>query len=335
MKDIYELFESKIEEELDEEYFRIQESLDEFLLIDKPIYTNALIEEVIYNNPEKKRLDVLIEEAEVQKKNNIIDKLIEQMKRVLNWITDIITKHTDMFDAGAEFVKNNDLNKAMLKIKSIGKVPTIEFHPNKTAFPAIRSNRISLIKMTIQQAKNHRGAFKDSANEKYNSKDDTEGSDYQQALTRFKLHDENRKDIPLTNINVVSLMTNLNALPGANKELNSIKNQVKDVYNRAIANIRNTATTDKKTGKADNELSWLNARIREVNETIRSYAKIMRMVYTEDFKAAKSIVNVANGRNVLADDGQQPVKKENVVRKKLNSSTRSLKVDSGNFSTRR
>lgn len=335
MRNIYELFESKIEEELDEEYFRIQESLDEFLIIEKSIYENALIENIIYDNPEKKRLDVLLEEAEVQKKNNIIDKLIEQMKRVLKWIGDIVMKHSEIFDAGAEFVKNNDLNKAMLQIKSITKVPTIEFHPNKTAFPAIRSNRMSLIKMTLRQAKNHQGAFKNSVADKYNSKDDTESTDHQQALVKFKLDDENRRDVPLTSINVVSLMTNLNALPSANKELNAIKNQVKDVYNKAINSIRNTATTDKKSGKADNELAFVNARIREINEGIRSYAKIMRMVYTEDLNAAKSIINVANGRNVLNDGStnKKVVKKEN--KQRLNSATRSLKVDSGNFSTRR
>ena len=47
MRNIYELFESKIEEELDEEYFRIQESLDEFLIIEKIIDDCNLLK----NNP--------------------------------------------------------------------------------------------------------------------------------------------------------------------------------------------------------------------------------------------------------------------------------------------
>lgn len=306
MRNIYELFESKIEEELDAEYFSIQESLDEFLIMEEAVYKSTLIENLIYDNPDKKRLDVLIEEAEVQAKNNIIDKLIEQMKRVLKWISDIVTKHTDIFDAGVEFIKNNDLNRMMQKLKASGKNYAVTCHPNKTAFPAIRNNRISLIKINIRMAKNaNGGSFKNSASEKYNSSEDTEATDHQQALVKFKLDDENVKEVPITSLNVVSIMTNLNALPSANRELKNFQNQVKDVYNKMINKIRNSGTTDKKAVKGENNMAFLNARIREINESIRSYAKIMRMIYNEDFSIAKSIVRLAGGN---VEEGDKEVK---------------------------
>ena len=57
MYNIYDIFKDEEELALDKEYYGIQESLD--TLLEEPVIVT--LEELVYNNPEKKKLSVLIE----------------------------------------------------------------------------------------------------------------------------------------------------------------------------------------------------------------------------------------------------------------------------------
>ena len=62
MDNIQEIFNRLQHEVLEEEYNSVNKSYDDYIILEREIYTNSLIETMVYNNPEKKRLDILLEE---------------------------------------------------------------------------------------------------------------------------------------------------------------------------------------------------------------------------------------------------------------------------------
>lgn len=312
MKNIYDLFNDRQEEIFDKEYRHIQESSDELLILEK--VTTVTLEELVYNNPEKKKLSVLMEEVEAneaKKSNDIIEKLKEQMRRVLDWITRMFKHYDKLFAQGAAFVKNNDLNQHMMTIRSKRIDATVTWHPQKATFQKMQNVCLNNIKsdrieMWVNGRVTHNlysTSVSNSIGEKAN-KSITEGDKTENYLSgllkKFKFDKENLRETKITDVNILVVHNNLATLPEANRKLNKIKSKVQSTYNKAINHARNNANTNniKKANKADNKLSDLNAMLKETNEEIRAYAKIMTMVFNEDYNLAKLIVSKATGKDV-------------------------------------
>ena len=333
MKNIYDLFNDRQEDNFDEEYRQIQESSDELLILEK--VTTVTLEELVYNNPEKKKLSVLMEEveaSETKKKTDIIEKLKEQMKKVLDWITRMFVHYDKLFAQGADFVKRNNLNEHMMTIRSKRIDVNVTWHPQKATFQKMQTvclNNISSDKIEMQvngkfthnlystKISNNLG---EKANNALSEGDNTENY-LSSLLKKFKFDKENLRETKITDVNVLVVHNNLTTLPEANKKLNNVKSRVQRAYNRAINQARENANTtnDKKANKADNKLATINASMKELNEEIRAYAKIMTMVFNEDYNLAKLIVSKATGNVELMNNekkkkglfGKKDNKKEN------------------------
>lgn len=307
MHNIYDIFKDEEELALDKEYYGIQESLD--TLLEEPVIVT--LEELVYNNPEKKKLSVLIEEVEAAKEKNkmdIVEKLKAQMQRVLNWIMNIFKHYDKAFQEGANFVKNNDLNQCMIKIKQKQINVLVTWHPNRPSFQKIQTICMRDINMdktvmnltganhqhlrTVKKSSRIGGA----AEQELASGDKTEDY-FQGMLSQFKLDKANLKETKLTAVNVLVIHNNLVAMPEANRKLQQVKSKVQRMYNLAINRARNDANGSETRGiKADNKLSDINAQMKGINEAIRAYAKLMKMVFNEDYNLAKLIVDKANGK---------------------------------------
>lgn len=303
MKSIYDLFNDRQEDSFDEEYRQIQESSDELLLLDK--VTTVTLEELVYNNPEKKKLSVLMEEVEAnetKKTNDIIEKIKEQMRKVLDWITRMFKHYDKLFVEGANFVKNNDLNQCMIKLKKSGNNTRVKCHPSKSTLEKMQTiclRGINIDKFITKRIRGNSNVVGERANEELTSGDKTENY-LQSLLKQFRMDEENLKETNITNINILVIHNNLSLLPEANKKLDNIKTKVQRMYNNAINEARESArekaynrNTGNKPVKADNELAFINAQIKKINERIRAYAKIMTMVFNEDYNLAKLIVSKA------------------------------------------
>lgn len=317
MYNIYDIFKDEEELALDKEYYGIQESLD--TLLEEPVIVT--LEELVYNNPEKKKLSVLIEEVEAAKENNklaIVEKLKAQMQRVLNWIMNIFKHYDKAFQEGANFVKRNDLNQCMIKIKQRQINVLVTWHPNRPSFQKIQTICMRDINMdktvmnltganhqhlrTVRKSSKIGGA----AEQELASGDKTE--DYFQGMLRqFKLDKANLKETNLTAVNVLVIHNNLVAMPEANRKLQQVKSKVQRMYNLAINRARSDANGSEARGiKADNKLSDINAQMKGINEAIRAYAKLMKMVFNEDYNLAKLIVAKANGKEYNVNTSEKP-----------------------------
>ena len=324
MDNIYEIIKEQ-EKIFDREYNEIQESCKEWVIIEKS--TVNTLEQLVYNNPEKKKLSVLIEEAEAAdatKTNNIIDKLKEQMKKVLNWIMNMFKHYEKLFAEGANFVKNNDLNQCMNKIKANHLLVNVTWHSQKPPFQRMQTEclrNINIDKMTLKSTGvgqqtftnvNKSNAMGAAANTEIKSGDKTE-TYLNSLIKKFKLDKENLNETKITDINVLVIHNDLVTLPEANKKLNNIKSKVQKLYNQAINYAREDArtTSDNKAAKANNKLSMINAQVKALNEQIRAYAKLMTMVFKEDYNIAKLIVAKANGQtsDSIANAYKEPKKK--------------------------
>lgn len=309
MENIYELIK---EQELifDKEYKEIQEGYKELDIIEKA--SVITLEELVYNNPEKKKLSVLIEEVEaneISKTNELINKLKEQMKRVLNWIMSMFKHYDKLFAEGANFVKNNDLNQCMNKIKAKGINVNVTCHYSKPPFQRMKNEclrEINIDRFITKRMRGNSDAVGQQANDELRTGDKTENY-LNTLIKKFKMDKESLQEVNLTKINVLVIHNNLTTLPEANKKLNNIKNKVQKLYNNAINQVRADARTkkEKKAMKADNELAFINSQIKTLNERIRAYAKIMTIVFKEDYNIAKLIVNKANNGNVGGNDDKK------------------------------
>lgn len=302
MRNIYDILNERQEALLDDEYESIQEGYNEVLLLEQE--TCVTLEELVYNNPEKKKLTVLIEEAEanqVNKTNGIIEKLKEQMKRVLQWLSNMFHHYEKAFAEGADFVNNNDLNQCMNKLKSKNMQVTVNYHPFKSPFKHMKTicmRGIKIDKFITKRAYNGADdAVGDASDENLSSGDQTENY-LESLLKKFKFDKENLQEMNITKVNVILIHNNLSQLPDANKELERMKTKVQRMYNGAINDIKSRANTnrDKKALNTGNELSFVNSQLKKINERIRAYAKIMTMVFKEDYNIAKLIVVKATGQ---------------------------------------
>ena len=325
MHNIYDIFEDEQEKMFDEEYNGIQESYNEIIL-DLPI--ENILESLVYNNPEKKKLSVLIEEAEATETNNIqkiVEKLKAQMQRVLNWIMNMFKHYDKLFQEGANFVKNNDLNQCMNKIKSNRINVDVTWHARRPTFQNINTICTRNLqvdkwamsiegKTTVHTTMGASNRMAGRAETELASGDKTEGF-LNDMLHQFKLDKENLVETKITAINVLVIHNNLVSMPEANRKLNQIKSKLQNVYNRAINNVRSTANTtkEKKAIKADNKLSHINAMMKDINERIRAYAKIMSIIFKEDYNLAKLIVAKANGEVTSPNNEQQEKEKKKVI----------------------
>lgn len=309
MENIYELIKEQ-EKIFDKEYKEIQEGYKELDIIEKS--SVVTLEELVYNNPEKKKLSVLIEEAEaneISKTNELINKLKEQMKRVLNWIMSMFKHYDKLFAEGANFVKNNDLNAYMNKIKAKRINVTVTCHYQKPPFQRMQKEclrEINIDRFVTKRMRGNSNSIGQQANENLASGDKTEN--FLNGLVKnYKLDKESLQEVDLTKINVLVIHNDLVTLPEANKKLNNIKSKVQKLYNQAINQVREDArnTKEKKAMKADNELAFINSQIKTLNERIRAYAKIMTMVFKEDYNIAKLIVSKANGGTTEVKDNEK------------------------------
>lgn len=300
MENIYDIIREQ-EKIFDQEYKAIQEGQNEILLIEKTAVVT--LEELVYNNPEKKKLSVLMEEAEsneMVKTQSLVEKLKEQMQRVINWIMNMFKHYEKLFQEGANFVKNNDLNACMNKIKAKQMDVNVTWHSQKPPFQRMQATclrGINFEKFVTKRMRGNSNAVGDAANDNLTSGDKTEN--YLASLIKeFKLDKENLAETKITAINVLVIHNDLTTLPEANKKLNNIKSKVQRLYNNAINEVRETARSkkEKKAAKADNELAFINSQIKSINEQIRAYAKIMTMVFKEDYNIAKLIVSKATGK---------------------------------------
>ena len=272
------------------------------------------------------------EASETKKKTDIIEKLKEQMKKVLDWITRMFVHYDKLFAQGADFVKRNNLNEHMMTIRSKRIDVNVTWHPQKSTFQKMQNvclNNISSDKIEMQvngkfthnlystRVSNNLG---EKANNTLSEGDKTENY-LSSLLKKFKFDKENLRETKITDINVLVVHNNLTTLPEANKKLNNVKSRVQRAYNKAINQARENANTanDKKANKADNKLATINASMKELNEEIRAYAKIMTMVFNEDYNLAKLIVSKATGNETLMNGekkkkglfGKKENKKEN------------------------
>ena len=305
MRNIYDIMNERQEQMLDNEFFEIQEGYDEVLLLDEaPCVT---LEQLVYNNPDKKKLSVLIEEAEaeqVNKTNNVINKLKEQMRRVLEWLTKMFKFYERAFEEGAAFVRNNDLNRCMVKLKTQKDPTMVRFHPIKTPFRSIKTiciRGINIDKFLAKRLTASSDAAGDWADEKMAEGDNTDNY-LNRHLKKFKLDKDNESELNLTKVNVLIVHNNLTELPEANKELERLKSKVQRMYNGAINSLRSKADQkhmamgkEKKALNTGNELNFINMQLKKINERIRAYAKIMTIVFKEDYNLAKMIVRRAKG----------------------------------------
>lgn len=309
MENIYELIKEQ-EKIFDKEYKEIQEGYKELDIIEKS--SVVTLEELVYNNPEKKKLSVLIEEAEaneISKTNELINKLKEQMKRVLNWIMSMFKHYDKLFAEGANFVKNNDLNAYMNKIKAKRINVTVTCHYQKPPFQRMQNEclrEINIDRFVTKRMRGNSNSIGQQANENLASGDKTENF-LNGLVKKYKLDKESLQEVDLTKINVLVIHNDLVTLPEANKKLNNIKSKVQKLYNQAINQVREDArnTKEKKAIKADNELAFINSQIKTLNERIRAYAKIMTMVFKEDYNIAKLIVSKANGGTTEVKDNEK------------------------------
>lgn len=309
MENIYELIKEQ-EKIFDKEYKEIQEGYKELDIIEKS--SVVTLEELVYNNPEKKKLSVLIEEAEaneISKTNELINKLKEQMKRVLNWIMSMFKHYDKLFAEGANFVKNNDLNAYMNKIKAKRINVTVTCHYQKPPFQRMQNEclrEINIDRFVTKRMRGNSNSIGQQANENLASGDKTENF-LNGLVKKYKLDKESLQEVGLTKINVLVIHNDLVTLPEANKKLNNIKSKVQKLYNQAINQVREDArnTKEKKAIKADNELAFINSQIKTLNERIRAYAKIMTMVFKEDYNIAKLIVSKANGGTTEVKDNEK------------------------------
>ena len=239
---------------------------------------------------------------------DIVEKLKAQMQRVLNWIMNIFKHYDKAFQEGANFVKNNDLNQCMIKIKQRQINVLVTWHPNRPSFQKIQTMCMRDINMdktvmnltganhqhfrTVKKSSRIGGA----AEQELASGDKTEDY-FQGMLSQFKLDKANLKETKLTAVNVLVIHNNLVAMPEANRKLQQVKSKVQRMYNLAINRARNDANGSEARGiKADNKLSDINAQMKGINEAIRAYAKLMKMVFNEDYNLVKLIVAKATGK---------------------------------------
>ena len=312
MKNIYDVFNERQEVLFDQEYNSIQESYDELLILEKQ--TTVTLESLVYNNPEKKKLSVLMEEVEAsenKKTNDIITKLKEQMQKVLNWIMSMFNHYEKLFQEGANFVKNNDLNSHMNNIRAKRIDVNVTWHPQKATFQrmqtvCLRNINSDKLDMKIDglytqnlRTVNRSNAMGAAANASIAEGEQT-GHYLETLLKQFKFDKENLHETKITNVNVLVIHNNLTTLPDANKKLNNIKAKVQKTYNRAIQHAREDANNgnDKKVTKAGNKLAIINAEMKALNEQIRAYAKLMTMVFNEDYNIAKLIVAKSTGKEL-------------------------------------
>lgn len=302
MKNIYDIFESRQEDLLDAEFEKIQEGYEELLILEKE--TVVTLENLVYNNPEKKKLSVLMEEAEVNetmKNNNIINKMREQMKKVLAWIMNIFKFQQKMIDEGVKLVKSVDLNQCMVKIKRKGNAPTIKYHPRKTPFDKIRTDCVKRMDKAISKIKHHSSnraflAVEDNAMSDIDDEDRLENN-----LKSYRLTKEDLEEVRLDTLNTIAIENTLLALPAANKHLQTVKNKVQDAYNKAINSVRNDHSDDTKNRhvkKGSRELNKVNIWFKAANERIRAYSKLMSIIFKEEYGAARKIVAVAKGEPI-------------------------------------
>ena len=303
MRNIYDIFESRQEDLLDAEFEQIQEGYEDILILEKQAVVT--LESLVYNNPEKKKLSVLMEEAEANetmKTNNIVNKLREQMKRVINWIMNIFKFQQKMIDEGVKLVKSVDLNQCMVKIKRKGgNIPTIKYHPRKPPFEKIRSVTTKRIEKAISKVKHHHSNMVARSGYENEMEDDYEDDRLENNLVQFKLDKENLEDVRLDTINIMNIENTLLALPAANKYLTNVKNKVQDAYNKSINSLRNDHADDtkKREGKkATNSLKTVNKYMKIANERIRAYSKLMSIIFKEEYGAAKKIIALSRGESI-------------------------------------
>lgn len=310
MKDIYEIFESRKEILIDEEYYNIQEGYDELIILEKE--TCVTLEELVYNNPEKKKLSILMEEVEesnVKKSTNIIEKLKEQMKKVLNWLMSMFNHYEKAFEEGANFVKNNDLNAHMSKIKARGVIVPVNCHPNKVPFRQMKVTCLREIKLEKWIAKLNGGAdakFAEAGEIEIKSGDKTDT--YLEALLKkFSMSKEHLKEVHLSSLNVVLISNNLLELPNANKELQKLKDKMQRLYNQLINKVRSEHArdkTEKQVQYGSNQISHINGQLKIINERIRAYSKVMTLVFKEDYNLAKLIVAKSSKSSTPTKEGK-------------------------------
>ena len=278
----------------------------------------------------EKNKDAIRNDSNIQK---IIDKLKAQMQRVLNWIMNMFKHYDKLFQEGANFVKQNDLNQCMTKIKSNRINVDVTWHARRPTFQNINTICTRNLqvdkwamkiegKTTVHTTMGASNRMAGRAETELASGDKTEGF-LNDMMRQFKLDKENLVETKITAINVLVIHNNLISMPEANRKLNQLKTKLQNVYNRAINNVRSTANTvkEKKAIKADNKLSHINAMMKDINERIRAYAKIMSMVFKEDYNLAKLIVAKANGNDYSAttdekvNQEQQPQQKQSKSKK--------------------
>jgi hypothetical protein len=327
MHNIQDLFNELQRNVLEEEYNEVMRGHDEFVILEQEIYKNSLAETLIYNNPEKKRLDVLLEEAAVQKERDLIQKLTDQMKKVLHWIMNIFNHQKQMFQQGADFVNTHDLNKYMQAARRKSDIPVIQYHPNKTQLPNIQTKINGYINV-LTNAVNAHGFKKQPEQYDYlNKEGDKEAAVLDKLKVEFKLDNKSASEIKITQVNILNVQNNLLNLPKVNKDIDKMKSKAEKLYKKAINDIRNKAngevarvgpvhingkTTEKKANRANSELNMVNGFIKRMNEYIRAYSKILTFIFKEEYKVAKGIVDVANGKTLSDEEPveQQEQKKE-------------------------
>lgn len=319
MGNIYDIFNNLQHNVLNEEYNSINNSFDEYKIFEREIYSNSLMENIIYNNPEKKRLDVLLEEVTEKKETDLFKWITEQMKKVMNWIMNIFNHQKALFQKGADLVASNDLNKLMINLKTKKVTDTIKYHSQKPTFQTVKSTCSNKINKTINSCKSklinntltHVFTYEDIID-----KEDLESTFLDNFRKKLRLTDEDLNEVRITQLNVLNIHNTLSLLPKANSEIESIKRKVEDLYKKLANQMKNKASkqahvginqthkdarTENKAEAASNSMNRINGLMKKINELIRAYSKILTLVFKEDYKAAMSIINLANGRSVDED----------------------------------
>ena len=293
MNNIYELFESMKEYQLDLQYNRIVES---FEVYESVYFIKENIE--IVNEADEGNKSTLADRA-----TNIFEFLRQQLEKIVDWITNIIKKFNEDFSVGKKFLELNDVNKAMQKIVNSNNTTMVKCHSQHRPIVNVQSEFKSNINKLQNEGKRYtmnNAANKTSVEDivkRYYKVNTIE--EIQEAINqKFGMGENQVKEVRLSTIDIMQLQNTLNNAENVNKTLEESKRNIQDFYDKHMNKIKRTgnSSNENKINKSSGELKYFNDFMRVINETIRVYLKIVRNMFNEDFAIAKKIVAIGNGK---------------------------------------
>lgn len=299
MLNIYDIFESMRVYQLDLQYDRINESFE-------------ILESYSYIEEDLQILTEADEDAKPKSTNTFMDKtrnifqfLNQQLEKIIEWISNIIKKFTNDFSVGREFLKMNDLNKAMQKLQQDGNGVMVKCHSRHNAIVNVQNEFKQINNKLQNEGKNYtmRNAGEKTSVEdlvkRFYRVETIEEMD-EAVNKKFGMAEDQVNEVKLTSMNVMQIQNTLNNAVDVNKALEEAKRDIQDFYNKHINKIKRdgNSTNEKKINKSSGELKYFNDYMKVINANIRVYMKVVSAMFHEDFAIAKKIMSLASGKKI-------------------------------------